>query len=112
MAEVDEYRYRYHYHDGRKEVIALESLADDFKAIFEELKRFRHDEEKFRDILTRCPSDEGGMELFTMWELSTDQGLRIVGRMAVLALADHIGLELEDLLRGTYSIDLEDLIQQ
>ncbi|RPB18611.1 hypothetical protein L211DRAFT_843416 [Terfezia boudieri ATCC MYA-4762] len=105
----EQYRYRFKFPDIAEYSVPIDvtALVDDFEEIFMELKRYGHEEEKFLEILKRCPSDEGGIELFTMWKLTKDKGLRIVGRIALLALADVLNREVEDLLRMTYLVELD-----
>jgi len=104
-----QYQYRCRSADGREKPRPINidtGLIEEFQAIFTELSKEGHDEGKFEDILGRCPSKEGGEELFTMWGLSSDQGLRIVGRLALLALADQLNHGMDDLLAETYLVEV------
>ena len=99
-----EYRYRFQPADSPESTTLLElgHLITGFKEIFAELSRFGQDESVYQALLGECPSESGGTALFEMWGLSRDQGLRIVGRMAVRTLAEHIGTSAEGLLNSTY----------
>jgi len=104
------YKYKFQASEATSHTVSLllEDLIEDFLEIFKELSKFGHDETKFLEILSDCPSEEGGRALFAMWGLTMDQGLRIVGRMAVPALANHLGNTVPDLLEMTYVGILDD----